>query len=340
MGPEVTAIIVNHNGAGFVEEAVASLLAQRDVRLEVVVVDNASQDGSDVALERRFGDAIRLLRAGANLGFGGGNNLGIRGSQTPWVVLLNSDAVAEPGLVAELVRVAAADARIGMVAPKVLSHERPELIDTVGHLLAPDGLNRGRGRGETDAGRYDACETALFPSGAAALYRRAMLDEIGLFDEVLFLYGDDADLGLRGRLAAWGCALAPRAVARHHYSRSTGAYSTLKAFHVERNRILLLLKLFPLRFILLSPFHTASRMLLQAWGALRGQGAAGRMAAEQSVWSLVAVTLRAWCGAVALAPRALRERRRLRGLRRLTTDEFAALLRDYPLTAREAALKD
>jgi GT2 family glycosyltransferase len=167
-----------------------------------------------------------------------------------------------------------------------------------------------------------------------------MLEQVGDFDEALFLYGDDADLGLRGRLAGWGCALAPRAVARHHYSRSVGAWSSLKAFHVERNRLVLLLKLFPLRLVLASPAHTAARLALQLFGATTGRGAAGRLAAERSTAHLVALTLRAWWGAFRMLPHALRERRRFRPLRRLGTAEFLELLRRFPLSAREAALKD
>src|SRR5262249_58406838 len=112
------------------------------------------------------------------------------------------------------------------------------------------------------------------PGGAAALYARRMLEDVGLFDERFFLYGDDAELGLRGRVAGWSCALAPRAVAYHHYSRSSGAYSSLKAFYVERNRVLVLLRSFPLSLVLLSPAYTAVRLGFQPWGALRGSGAA------------------------------------------------------------------
>jgi GT2 family glycosyltransferase len=316
----VSAIVLNFNGRGYVEEAVESLTLHQGVAgLEVLVVDNGSSDGSDLELERRFGSGIRLLRTGRNLGYGAGNNVGIRASQAPFVVLLNNDAVAGPGFVRELLAAAEADDRVGMVAAKVLQHDPPNLIDTVGHLLYPDGLNRGRGRLEEDRGQYDGCRTALFPSGAAALYRRAMLVEIGLFDESFFLYGEDADLGLRGRVAGWRCAFAPRAVAYHHYSRTAGAYSSLKAFHVERNRALVLFKVFPAGLIALSPAYTAIRLALQVWGALTGRGAAGRLASQRSLLHLVALTLRAYASALGMLPRVLRERWRSRRLRRLST---------------------
>jgi GT2 family glycosyltransferase len=338
--PVASAIVLNHNGRGVVEEAVRSLVEQDLPGLEVIVVDNGSTDGSADEVERTFAGRVRVLRAGRNLGFGAGNNLGLREARGRYLLLLNNDAVAAPSFVREMVEAAAADAGIGMVAARVLEYARRDVLDNVGHLMYPDGLNRGRGRLEEDRGQYRDCRTALFPSGAAALYTRRMLDDVGLFDERFYLYGDDAELGLRARVAGWGCALAHEAVAYHHYSRTTGAYSSLKAFYVERNRVLVLLKLFPLSMILVSPAYTAARLALQAWGALTGRGAAGRLARDQSVLHLVLVALRAYASAAAQSPHVLRERWRHRHRRRLTTAELRRLLAEFRLTAREVALKD
>jgi GT2 family glycosyltransferase len=338
--PLASAIVLNYNGRGFVEESVQSLLAQDLPGLEVIVVDNGSTDGSADDVERTFAGRVRVLRSPRNLGFGAGNNLGIREARGRHLILLNNDAVAAPSFARELVAAAEADDTVGMVAARVLEYARRNVIDTVGHLLYPDGLNRGRGRLEEDRGQYDACRTTLFPSGAAALYTRRMLDDIGLFDETFFLYGDDAELGLRGRLARWGCALAPRAIAYHHYSRSAGAYSRLKAFYVERNRVLVLFRLFPVSVIAVSPAYTAARLALQAWGALTGRGAAGRLAASTSKVQLAAIVLRAYASALRALPGILRERWRQRSRRRLRTSEFLRLLDEFRLRAREAALKD
>ena len=335
-----TAIVLNYNGRGFVEESVRSLLEQDLPGLEVLVVDNGSTDGSGDDIERAFAGRVRLLRAPRNLGFGAGNNLGIREARGRHLILLNNDAVAAPSFARELVVAAEADPRVGMVAARVLDYKHRSVLDTVGHLLYPDGLNRGRGRLEEDVGQYDHCREALFPSGAAALYARRMLDDIGLFDERFFLYGDDAELGLRGRVAGWTCALAPRAIAYHHYSRSAGAYSSLKAFYVERNRVLVLLRLFPFSLILVSPAYTSVRLALSAWGALTGRGAAGRLARERSVLHLALVAVRAYASALRAMPHVLRERWRHRDRRRLSTAEFVALLREFRLRAKDAALKD
>ena len=318
----------------------ASLLDQDMPGIEVLVVDNGSTDGSDRTLEERFAGRFRMLRNGRNLGFGAGNNVGIRAAHGRCLILLNNDAVAAPSFARELVAAAESDPRIGMVAAKVLEYGRRDVIDTVGHLLYPDGLNRGRGRLDVDRGQFDGLRTALFPSGAAALYRRAMLDEVGLFDEGFFLYGDDAELGLRGRLAGWHCAFAPGAVAYHRYSRSSGPYSSLKAFYVERNRVFVLVKLFPWPLILVSPLHTATRLALQAYAGVAGRGAAGRLARERSILHLVVVALRAYASALLGLPRMLRARRRQRALRRLDRRQFRRLLAEFRLTAAEAALKD
>jgi GT2 family glycosyltransferase len=335
----VTAIVLNYNGHGFVTASVRSLLDQEFDDLEVVVVDNASTDGSAEEIEATFGGRVRLVRSTRNLGFGAGNNLAIRGVRGRHVVLLNNDAVATATFVGEMVKAAEADITIGMVAPKVLLYSQPDRIDTTGHLLYPDGLNRGRGRLEKDEGQYDECATALFPSGAAALYTRRMLDDIGLFDESFFLYGDDTELGLRGRLSGWGCAFAPRAVAHHHYSRSAGAYSSQKAFYVERNRVLVLFRTFPLVLIALSPGFTALRLALQTWGALTGRGASGQLAAQTSLYHLIGVTLRAYGSALAALPRVLKERWRHRRQRRISTRAFLRLMAAHRLRARDAAFR-
>jgi GT2 family glycosyltransferase len=340
--PRVVAVVVNHDGGRLVEEAVASLLAQRDVALEAVVVDNASSDGSPQRLADRFGAALRVLHAPGNVGFGAGCNLGFRTSDAPWVLLLNPDARAEPDLAARLIACAEADPLMGMVAPKVWLDDgaRPSRIDTCGHLLYRDGLNRGRGRLEVDAGQYDKETEALFPSGAAALFRRSALDEAGGFDESYFLYGDDAELGLRLRLLGWRCGFEPRATAWHRYSQSVGAWSELKAYHVERNRVLVLLTLLPWSWVLASPAWTALRLGLMAWGAATGRGAAARLGESGSFLALPRVALRAWRDAALRAPAALRARRRTLGGARLSAREWRALLARYRLGAREVSLTD
>jgi GT2 family glycosyltransferase len=338
--PLVSAIVVNWNGIECVEKCLASLLSQTWPALEIIVVDNGSTDGSRELVRSRYGARITVIDSPVNLGFAGGNNLGIRAAKGAHVVLLNNDAVAAPGWVEGLVQAAELDPRVGMCASKILVLGGDGLIDSAGLLMSADGIGRGRGRLMHDGDAYARTEDVLVPSGCAALYRRAMLDDIGVFDEDFFAYCEDSDLGLRGRLAGWACRYVPTAVVHHAYSRSTGPYSTFKAFHVERNRCFVLLKCFPVSAILASGPYTVARYALQAWGAVTRRGAAARLAERTSPAALAILVLRAWAAAILLAPRMLARRRRQRARRRLTAPEWRRLLGRHRLGLRELALKD
>jgi GT2 family glycosyltransferase len=336
----VSAVVVNWNGVDCIGACLDSLLAQTWPALEIVVVDNGSTDGSRALLRDRYGPRIMLIASPINLGFAAGNNLGIRAAKGVYVALLNNDAVARPGWIAALVAAAEADARVGMCASKVLVLGADGVIDSAGLLLSADGIGRGRGRLEPDGEAYAHAEEALIPSACAALYRRAMLDEIGLFDEDFFAYCEDSDLGLRGRLAGWTCRYVPDAVVHHAYSRSTAPYSEFKAFHVERNRCWVVLKCFPATAILTSLPYTLARYAVQAWGAATRRGAAARFAERTSPAGVGALLLRAWVAALARAPVMLARRWRQRALRRMTLRDWRRTVGRHRLGVRELALKD
>jgi GT2 family glycosyltransferase len=337
--PAVSVVIVNWDGWHVLEPCLVSLERQTLRDFECLVVDNGSRDGSVERVRRRF-PWVTLIENAENLGFGVANNQAIRVARGPFIALLNNDTEAEPGWLGALVGAAAADPQIGMCASKILNFERRTEIDNTGHRIYRDGLNRGRGRLETDRGQYDGLREALFPSGCAGLYRRAMLDEVGLFDETFFAYGDDTDLGLRGRLAGWGCAFVPEARVYHRYSATTGQYSPMKAFLVERNRVWVAVKILPLDMLLASPFYTLARLALQAYGAVSGKGAAGRFTAEYSPLRLVGILLRAYGAAFLGLGHALGDRRRIRARRRVSRAEIGRWFREHGMSAREIALTD
>jgi GT2 family glycosyltransferase len=167
-----------------------------------------------------------------------------------------------------------------------------------------------------------------------------MLDKIGLLDDAFFAYGEDVDLGLRARWAGWTCYYVPDAVLYHKYSATTGTYSPRKAFLVERNRLWILLKNFPLREILLSPLYTARRYAMHWRGVVSGKGASGRFARDLSAWKLFGVILTAEAAGLAGLPRVLRQRRENRRNRRIASAQFRDLLRRFSMSAEEVALKD
>ncbi len=333
--PLVSVIVVNWNGEAYLAECLDALLTQAYPRIEIIVVDNASSDGSVGFIRDRYGEKVRLIVNRVNRGFTGGNNDGMAVASGDYVALINNDAVADPGWVAALVREAESDSRVGMCASKIVSYDDRAVIDSAGLLLAADGLGRGRGRLDRDTGQFDRAEDALIPSACAALYRRRMLDEIGTFDDALFMYCDDVDLGLRGRVAGWRCRYTPDAVARHRYSVSAGKYSLRKVFLVERNRVWVMLKSFPWTVIALSLPWTALRMGWHVYAAWKGRGGAGRAAESVSIRDLVGTVLRAYAAALAGAPAAVRQRRG-----GISLMEFLRWFRYHGVSARAVAMTE
>jgi len=326
--PLVSVIIVNYSRAALLEACLRSLLQPQGVPFEAVVVDNGSTDGSVETVEAFAASApfpVRLLRNAENLGFCAANNQGIRASAAPFVALLNNDAEAEPEWLLQL-HSAFEDPRVGMAASKMRVYEDPRIIDKAGHLIWLDGQNRGRGTGERDCGQYDQREEVLWPDGCACMYRRAMLDDIGLFDEDLFAYGDDAELGLRARIAGWRCLYVPKAVVRHHRGSTLGVLSPRRLELIERNRVLLAAKHFPPDLLLLNPLFFALRIGAGAWAALRGRGEAGRIPGMGGKLRAFLAVLKGDLEALQMLPRTWRKRRALKPLRRLGDAEVRRLL--------------
>ena len=214
----VTVVIPNWNGIDLVRECLHSLERQT-LNLTAIVVDNGSTDGSNDLVRDEFPE-VQLLENPNNAGFAGGVNRGIRtalAQGAKYIALLNNDAVADEHWLEELVAVAEADERVGVVAAKIVTMDG-ERIDSTGDFYSVWGFAFPRGRGEVDFGQYDSQEMGdIFSgSGGASLYRARMLQEIGLFDERFFAYLEDVDIGFRARLAGWKIHYASSATVRHH----------------------------------------------------------------------------------------------------------------------------
>lgn len=328
-------IVVNWNRRELLRACLCSLRRQSDVPFETIVVDNGSNDGSPEMAEREFG--VRVIRNDQNRGFCEANNQGIAAASGEFIALLNNDAEAQPGWLAALARGCAQATDIGMAASKVLVWEDPKRIDKAGHLIFPDGQNRGRGTGEVDRGQFDAEEEVLWPDGCACLYRKQMLDEIGGFDEDFFAYGDDAELGLRARIAGWRCVYVPRAVVWHHRGSTLGKDSARRLELIERNRLLLALKLFPWSLLWLNPLFFAVRVAASLAKAGRGAGDTAHFPGVAGKLHMAGAILRGDAGALRLAPRMLRKRREIGRLRRLSPAQVRRLLMSHRLSVKDVA---
>lgn len=335
----VSVIIANLNGEMYLLDCLASLGAQTFRDFEVLLVDNGSTDGSLRLISDEF-PWVRVIPLGENMGFAKGNNIGFQASSSKYVATLNNDTIVDKNWLKALYEVAESDGNIGMVGSKILLGKEGREIDSAGMLLYPDGMTRQRGRGQLDSGQFDRKEEVLFPSACAALYCRRMLDEIGFFDEDFFSYGEDADLGLRGRLAGWQAFYAPAAVVRHLYSQTGGKYSAFKACLVERNHLWVLLKNMPAGYILISPFYTLWRYIVQIYGLFSGKGSVARFAENTGRSRLVTVVIRAYWNALMRFPRMLRKRKKIWDKRRIERKEYGDLLKRHRITASELMLRD
>ncbi len=268
--PRVTVVVLTYNSAADVDACFGSLAAARLGGAEVVVVDNASTDGTAAAIRERHPWAT-VIDSGANLGFAAGNDVGIRralASGAEWVYLLNPDTDVEPGFLEEALAVAEADPRAAAVQSLLLLHPDRDRVNTAGNAIHFLGFGYcGAYRAPRESVPDEPREIA-FASGAAVLLRAAALREVGAFDERLFMYQEDQDLGLRLRLAGWRARLAPRSLVWHHYAFSR---NRRKYFYLERNRYVVLAKSLRLRSLLvLAPFLLAADLALLALAGAQG----------------------------------------------------------------------
>lgn len=338
-GEKVTVVVVNWNRRELLDSALRSLQRQT-VPAIVVVVDNGSTDGS-VDLAAVY-PATRWILNRRNLGFCAANNQAIHLADTEFVALLNNDAEAEPEWLEALLRCFLSPA-VGMAASKILVWGSAGQIDKVGHSIYPDGQNRGRGTGQLDSGQFDLEEDVLWPDGCAAMYRKTMLDEIGGFDEDLFAYGDDAELGLRARIAGWTCRYAPKAVVRHHRGTTLGKGSIRRLALIERNRVLLAVRHFPWSLLVLNPYYYALRLWTGVWAASRGDGETASFPGFAGKLRLAAGLLRGDLEAILLLPKTLWKRWTSRVPKKMKSAEVRALILENRISLAEmhgkAALK-
>jgi N-acetylglucosaminyl-diphospho-decaprenol L-rhamnosyltransferase len=216
-----TVVIPTFNARSILSEALESL-ARQTVGHDVVVVDNASSDGTAELVAERFPD-VRVVRLDENLGFGRAVNRGVEAVETELVVLLNNDVICEPAFLERLLE-PFADERVGMVAGVLLQHDRPSLVDSAGIELDTT-LRSWDAWWNRPAEELGDLPDPVGPCGGAAAYRTAVYREAGGFDDVFFAYWEDVDLALRIRLAGHECRRAPQARALHKHGATLGAAS-------------------------------------------------------------------------------------------------------------------
>ena len=315
-------------------QCLAGLSAQMRREALVVVVDNSV---SGVARDAACSLPLKIIANERNVGFGEAINQGFEAHPAEFLISLNDDAVPALGWLGALLDAMDRSPSAGMAASSIRLATTNGLLDSAGMSIYADGTTKQRGQGRPASELAHATE-ALFPSGAAAIYRREMLNEVGLFDPDYFLYCEDTDLGLRGRLAGWECLYVPDAVVEHAYSVSAGRASALKAFYVERNRLWTVIKLFPVRSWPLVPLWSVWRYFQHLRAALAGRGLAGEIRKAETSWRDLGIIVFSAHWKTLLHLRVLlAQRRSFRPKTRLSTRAFLRLLERHRVSARQIA---
>lgn len=330
----VTVVIPTLSADRRLVECLDALSQQTRRDFEVVIVDNSGQGLVRAGEAGQRGASV--IEPQCNVGFGAAINLGFRQSRSPYLAALNDDAAPRAEWIGELVAAAEAHPEAGMFASQVRFYGE-EHLDSAGMVIARDGSSKQRGH-LFPAGEFAREEEVLLPSGSAAMYRRTMLEQIGLFDEDFFLYCEDTDLGLRARWAGWSCIYVPGAAVEHHYSHSAGRASRLKAYYVERNRLFVVAKNFPALTLWAVPFATLVRYWWHVRSIALGRGTAAQFRREgNSRLRLAVIVMRAHWALARNAGSLWRKRKEIRRRAKLSAVEFARLLRAHSVSVRRVA---
>ena len=303
--PLVHVLILNWNGLKHLPECFASLLRTPYRNIKYVLLDNGSSDGSVGFLSTEYGGHpnVEIVSLGTNLGWSGGNNRGIARALeqgADYVFLLNNDTVTEPDAIPVLVETAEQQPETGALAPKLLFHDMPALINSIGLECSIIGAGWDRGIGRLDAPKWNAPEPVIGICGAACVLRANALRRAGLLPEDFVIYLDDLDLCLRIWNVGYEIRTCPAAVIRHKFGATMGqrAQQRLKYYLNTRNRFRLVLRHFPI-----------SRLHHFLPALLKGEGKAiGRALLDRDIWRITA-HLRAWGAAGTNLPRAVSFRR-------------------------------
>ena len=314
--PLASIIIPNWNGIHHLPECLTALRAQSYGHTEVILVDNGSTDGSQAFVTEHYPE-VRLLALERNLGLTGGNNLGFEAARGEILISLNNDTEAHPRLVEALVTALKEHPEAGMAAAKMLLFDRRDHIHSAGDGYGRDGIPFNRGVWQRDKGQFDEPGWIFGGCGGAVAYRRAMLDDIGMFDESFFMYCEDVDLNWRAQLAGWRCWFAPQAIVYHKLSATGGG--PIASYHTGRNTLWVIAKNYP------------GALLRKYWQhILRAQWAVTRDALGAWRGGAARARLRGQLAGLFRLPGKLEQRRAIQAGRRVSDGYIESLLAEPP----------
>lgn len=291
--PLISVVIPNWNGAEHLATCLDSLRRQTYPLVEVIVVDNNSDDDSLALLKTDYPE-VKAIPLKENRGYAGGVNTGFREAEGEIMVVLNNDTEAHPSWLEELWAGLQGHPEAGSATSKILLFDEREVFNSAGDLYGVDGVPINRGVWEEDAGQYDEEEKVFSPCGGACALRRSMLEDLAskgqdkAFDEDFFAYCEDVDLGWRAQLAGYECLYVPRAIIYHRLSATGGGKTA--SYYTGRNFIYVLVKDYPTSLLKKHWRSIVAAQLRISWEALkawRGEAARARLRGQLAgLWNL------------------------------------------------------
>jgi GT2 family glycosyltransferase len=316
--PLISVVIPNWNGAEHLVTCLNSLRRQTYPRVEVIVADNDSHDGSLALLESQYPE-VKVVGLDENRGYAGGVNAGIAAAEGEILAILNNDTEADPRWLEELWAGLERHPEAGSATSKILLFDRRKIINSTGDLFTTEGVPVNRGVWEEDEGQFDEEDKVFSPCGGACAVRRSVLEDLAsrgqgeAFDEDFFAYCEDVDLGWRSQLAGYQCLYVPTAKIYHKLSATGGG--KIASYYTGRNFIYVLAKDYPASLFRKHWPRVLRAQLRITWEALRawrGEAARARIRGQLSgLWNL---------------PRALRKRRAIQGSRVVSDTYLESLI--------------
>ena len=293
-------VVVTWQGADLLRPCLESLRLQ-SLTHDVLVVDNASTDGTTDLLARAFPEA-EVLRLGRNTGFAGGLAAALATVRTRYVAVLNNDATADPQWLRACCTYLDERADVAAVTSRMLLADRPDTVNNAGVVLLSTGYGADRGLGEPNGDHFDVAVEVFGASGGASVFRTLAVKAVGGVEPGFFMYYEDSDLSWRLRLAGWRVEYCPEAVVHHQHAASSDVRSSSFAFYNERNRLVTLMRCAP-------PWFAARAVARHALttGSLAAKRLAGRPAPAQPVFN-PALRIRALGSAIRRTPESVRAR--------------------------------
>ncbi len=310
MPVKISVLVLNWNGEGLLADALGALGRQSDADREIIVIDNGSTDSSVRFVGAAFPEA-KVVALDENRGFTGGNAAGLKVAKGQLIALVNNDTRVSERWLENLTRPMLEDSTVGICASKLIFDDGRSINSAGdGITTAAVGFNRGLGQ---DAASFNRPERVFGACGAAVLYRRKMLEEIGFLDEDFFLYDEDTDLAFRAQLAGWKCVYVPDAVVYHKGNATAGRLSDIHVYYHTRNLEFVWLKNMPLGLMLRFAHHKIIQEL----------GSFGYLCLRHRKWRAF---FRAKRDALKMLPLMWKKRREIQARRRVSNRYLRSLM--------------